>query len=253
MQALYGDCPVASAPSSLVDSDAHAKFNGWTALRQCSKHVAMHRYIKLYLSLFPTIHPQQALENLVQPDASSVKSNEVVTSTAVVLLLDFARSVLPLDRSALHLVESDAVVMVATQSCNDPCGVLSSATVPVPSAYAQANRPLQHVAVNAADSRLIVAGTRGFVLFNKRTSKWLLFGSELEEQSFAVVAMAWWRDDAIVALVRTTTASQLFLDVFPRNRLDLDSRKAHIAISDNVYAVTVDDNAVYCLSTSKVW
>ncbi|RHZ14713.1 hypothetical protein DYB37_009143 [Aphanomyces astaci] len=244
MQALYGDCPVASAPSSLVDSDAHAKFNGWTALRQCSKHVAMHRYIKLYLSLFPTIHPQQALENLVRPDASSVESNEVVTSTAVVLLLDFARSVLPLDRSALHLVESDAVVMVATQSCNDPCGVLSSATVPVPSAYAQANRPLQHVAVNAADSRLIVAGTRGFVLFNKRTSKWLLFGSELEEQSFAVVAMAWWRDDAIVALVRTTTASQLFLDVFPRNRLDLDSRKAHIAISDNVYAVTVDDNAV---------
>ncbi|ETV77594.1 hypothetical protein, variant 2 [Aphanomyces astaci] len=253
MQALYGDCPVASAPSSLVDSDAHAKFNGWTALRECSKDVAMHRYIKLYLSLFPTIHPQQALENLVQPDASSVESNEVVTSTAVVLLLDFARSVLPLDRSALHLVESDAVVMVATQSCNDPCGVLSSATVPVPSAYAQANRPLQHVAVNAADSRLIVAGTRGFVLFNKRTSKWLLFGSELEEQSFAVVAMAWWRDDAIVALVRTTTASQLFLDVFPRNRLDLDSRKAHIAISDNVYAVTVDDNAVYCLSTSKLW
>ncbi|RHY33088.1 hypothetical protein DYB32_001896 [Aphanomyces invadans] len=72
-----------------------------------------------------------------------------------------------------------------------------------------------------------------------------MFGSELEEQSFGVVAITWWKDDMVVALVRESNQA-LFLDAFPRNRLDMESRKAHIAVLNDVHALTVDDDAVYC-------
>ncbi|ETV99348.1 hypothetical protein, variant [Aphanomyces invadans] len=255
MQALHGDCNTGTAPTSLLDFEANARFNGWAALRDCSKRVALHRYVKLYLSLFPTVSPLEALE-LLEPD--SITSSPTRASTPQmplfpsVVLLDFARSVLPLDRSDLHLLESQGVVMVSSRSCNDPCGVLSSVTAPVPTTYAQANFPMQHLAVNSTNTRLAVAGTRGFALLNKRTNKWLMFGSELEEQSFGVVAITWWKDDMVVALVRESNQA-LFLDAFPRNRLDMESRKAHIAVLNDVHALTVDDDAVYCLSDSKLW
>ncbi|KAF0717686.1 Aste57867_2156 [Aphanomyces stellatus] len=246
MQALHGDCNVDTP--SLMDVDARAKFDAWAALQNCSHLLALHRYAKLYLSLFPEWHPQHALQMLQPPPPPSSSSLNNATTTLV--LVDFARSVLPLGRSDLHLLESQAVHLVATRSVNDPCGVLSSVSISVPSNYAHANQPMQLLAVNPSDTRLAVAGTRGFALYNKRTAKWHLFGSELEEQSFQVVAMEWWKDELVVALTREGT--QLYLDVFPRNHLDLDARLAHISMPADCHAITLDDHAVYCLCDTKL-
>ncbi|KAH9089421.1 hypothetical protein LEN26_019204 [Aphanomyces euteiches] len=248
MQAIHGDCNM-DVPS-LMDFEARARFDSWSTLVNCSHQEATHRYAKLYLGLFPEWHPQHALQMLLPPPTPPQSSSSISLSN-VLVMLDFARSVLPLGQSDLHLLESQSVVTISPRSLNDPCGVLSSISLSVPTNYAQVNQPMRLAAVNTSDTRLAVAGTYGFTLYNKRTSKWHVFGSEVEEQSFQVVAMSWWKDEVLVALVRQD--DQLYLDSFPRNRLDLEARHSHITLSENCYALVVDERAIYCLSDSKVF
>ena len=49
-----------------------------------------------------------------------------------------------------------------------------------------ANFPLRHVALSADGDDVAVAGNRGVALYNRRSSRWRLFGDVSQEREIAV-------------------------------------------------------------------
>ncbi|OQS01725.1 hypothetical protein ACHHYP_00326 [Achlya hypogyna] len=250
MQATKGDCHIDKP--SLFSFEERAKFDGWMALDGLPSPVAVHRYLKLYLACVvrdgAPWQPVEALDKLLafhNPAAAA----QLPSALPTVVLVDFARSVLPMGKSDLHLLEAASILVLAAGCKNDPCGVLSSLAIAVPSTYANQNHPMQLLAVSPTDTRLAVAGTRGFALYNKAKGSWLCFGNVHEEQAFRVVAMDWWRDEALVALVLEDDL--LLIDVYPRHRLARCCRLV-LPPTEFYYAIAVDDTCIYCLSPKQM-
>ena len=179
MQAIAGDC-VSPKPSMLAFEE-RAKFDGYMAIAGLSSTLAMHRYLKLYLSCFPRTNwqPIEALDHLLAFHNPETSAPRLPTATPTVVLIDFARSVLPMGKSDLHLLEASSVHVLAANCKNDPCGVLSSIAIPVPSTYTNQNSPMQLLAVSADDTRVAVAGARGFALLHKVPWTLLSFLNEI--------------------------------------------------------------------------
>ncbi|EQC33554.1 hypothetical protein SDRG_09060 [Saprolegnia diclina VS20] len=248
MQATVGDC-VTPKPSMLAFEE-RAKFDGYMAIAGLSSTLAMHRYLKLYLSCFPRTNwqPIEALDHLVA--FHNPETSRLPTATPTVVLIDFARSVLPMGKSDLHLLEASSVHVLAANCKNDPCGVLSSIAIPVPSTYTNQNSPMQLLAVSADDTRVAVAGARGFALLHKPKGTWLCFGNVHDEQAFRVVAMEWWHSEALVALVLQDDL--LLIDVYGRDRLDVRCCRLVLPPTAFFYALAVDHDRVYCLSLQQL-
>ncbi|KDO18595.1 hypothetical protein SPRG_21664, partial [Saprolegnia parasitica CBS 223.65] len=248
MQATLGDC-VSPKPSMLAFEE-RAKFDGYMALAGLSGHLAMHRYLKLYLSCFSQTNwqPIEALDHLLA--FHNPETPRLPTALPTVVLVDFARSVLPMGKSDLHLLEATSVHVLAANCKNDPCGVLSSIAIPVPSTYTNQNSPMQLLAVSPDDTRVAVAGARGFALLHKPKGAWLCFGNVHDEQAFRVVAMDWWHNEALVVLVLQDDL--LLIDVYARDRLDARCCRLVLPPTAFFYAIAVDHDRVYCLSLQQV-
>lgn len=62
---------------------------------------------------------------------------------------------------------------------------------PLPQAYTAACWPLMHVAVAQNILDIAVAGTHGMVLYDRRQSRWRVFGDVRQERAFRTRALAW--------------------------------------------------------------
>ncbi|OQS04182.1 hypothetical protein THRCLA_03567 [Thraustotheca clavata] len=250
LQATNGDCSVDKP--SLFSFEERAKFDGWMALQGLPSSIAVHRYIKHYLSCFSSDNwqPVDAMDKLLAFHNPTSSLDNIPTALPTVVLVDFARSVLPMGKSDLHLLESTRIHTIAANCNNDPCGVLSSVSIAVPSTYANQNHPMQLLSV--AESTLAVAGSRGLAIYNKKKGSWVCFGNVHEEQAFRTVAMDWWREEALVALV--VEDDLLLLDVYPRNHLGSSSRCCRLVLppTEIFYAVCVDERNVFCLSLKQM-
>ena len=69
--------------------------------------------------------------------------------------------------------------------------------------YLRDNYPLRVASVSQSGERVAVAGSRGFTIWSRRSSKWIMFGSRVQEQMLICDAMCWWNDVILIVAVRT--------------------------------------------------
>lgn len=86
----------------------------------------------------------------------------------------------------------------------------------LPHSYAAACWPVRTVSVAAGALDIAVAGSRGFLLHDRRTGRWRMFGDVRQERAFTARRLAWLAG-AVVACQQT---------VRPEGRRDSDSSHA---------------------------
>jgi hypothetical protein len=68
----------------------------------------------------------------------------------------------------------------------------------VPQSYLENSWPLRQVSVATGALDIAVAGSRGFVVYDRRSGKWRLFGDVGQERAFVAQHLGWLPDIVVV-------------------------------------------------------
>ena len=95
--------------------------------------------------------------------------------------------------------------------------------VSLPTAYIGDNYPLSYSSTSPDGQYILVAGRRGFCIFNTKTNKWKLFGNEIQERRIVLKCVEWYQR-FLICLVDDLEANTTEIKVFDSGKnLDLDS------------------------------
>jgi RAB6A-GEF complex partner protein 1 len=65
--------------------------------------------------------------------------------------------------------------------------------------YLNSSWPIKFATLSSSGNSIAIAGSHGFAHYNMTTEKWIFFGDELEEKSFQVTGMLWYKSLLIVS------------------------------------------------------